>query len=191
MAPYPLRTTRVLVEPLVSADVPAFTRYRRHPDVARWQSWTPDYSEVDARGLIEGQPATELPGPGGWIQLAIRPIDGGELLGDVAIHRLDGQPGTFEVGITLAPSAQGRGVASETLRRVLDFLFDEKSAHRVLAQCDARNEPVARLLDGVGMRHESRQVEADWFKGEWTTLDGFAILAREYRARATTPPSAP
>jgi hypothetical protein len=24
--------------------------------------------------------------------------------------------------------------------------------------------------------------EADWFKGEWTTLDGYAVLAREHDA---------
>jgi hypothetical protein len=30
------------------------------------------------------------------------------------------------------------------------------------------------------MRHESREVDADWFKGEWTTLDGYAVLAREH-----------
>ena len=29
------------------------------------------------------------------------------------------------------------------------------------------------------MRQESNQVEADWLKGEWTTLDGYAVLDRE------------
>ncbi len=32
----------------------------------------------------------------------------------------------------------------------------------------------------VGLRQESRQVDADWFTGEWTTLDGFAVLASEW-----------
>lgn len=47
------------------------------------------------------------------------------------------------------------------------------------ATSDQRNTAVARLLTALGFRHEGRAVEADWFKGEWTTLDSWAILARE------------
>lgn len=177
----------MVINPLVEADVPEFLAYRRDPDIARWQSWTPDYSRTDALRLINGQPASELPDAGGWIQLALRSSDAGSLLGDVAIHRLDSQPDTFEIGITLAASSQGRGLASEAFDRVLEFLFLANSAHRVVAQCDARNEPVTRLLRRVGFRHESRQVDADFYKGEWTTLDGYAMLANEYH-RADQPP---
>ena len=67
----------------------------------------------------------------------------------------------------------------ETVARVWEFLFVEAAAHRAVAHCDARNRPVAKLLSRVGMRHEARQIEADYYKGEWTTLDSYAILARE------------
>ena len=63
------------------------------------------------------------------------------------------------------------------------YNWTQAGAYRVVAFCDARNAPVARLLRRVGMRQESSQVEADYFKGEWTTLDGYAVLAREYVAR--------
>jgi RimJ/RimL family protein N-acetyltransferase len=52
----------------------------------------------------------------------------------------------------------------------------------VIAYSDSRNEPVARLLTRVGMRHDSRAVEGDFYKGEWTTLDGYALLVREFSA---------
>ena len=181
MSPYPLTTGRLVIEPLVETDVAAFTSYRRDPDVARLQSWTPDYSEDDARALVAGQPGTELPEPGGWIQLAVRSATDGRLLGDVAVHRVSDQPDTFEVGVTFARSSQGRGFATEALGCVLRFLFDDGSAHRVIAFCDARNEPVARILRRLGFRHESRQVDGHFFKGEWTTLDGYALLAHEPR----------
>lgn len=176
----------MVIDPLVEADIPEFVAYRRDPDIARWQSWTPEYSEADALRLVAGQPSSELPEVGGWIQLALRPNDRTRLLGDVGIHRLDDQPDTFEIGITLASAAHGKGLASEALDGVLQFLFTDGSAHRVVAQCDARNEPVARLLRRVGFRQESRQVDADFFKGEWSTLNGYAILAGEYRPEAGT-----
>jgi RimJ/RimL family protein N-acetyltransferase len=173
----------VLLEPLEDGDVAAFAAYRRSPDVARWQSWDTGYDEADARRLVAGQPAG-LPGPGDWLQLAVRSTDRAALYGDVAVHRLADRPATFEIGVTLAPAAQGRGLGTEAVACVLRHLFTEGGAHRVVAFCDARNAPVAALLRRVGMRHESRQVEADRFKGEWATLDGYAVLAREH-------PSAP
>lgn len=47
----------------------------------------------------------------------------------------------------------------------------------------ATNEPVLRLVGRLGLRHEGSAVEGDWFKGEWTTLVRFALLAREWRDR--------
>jgi RimJ/RimL family protein N-acetyltransferase len=101
------------------------------------------------------------------------------LLGDVAVHTLDDQPDTYELGVTLAAASQARGIATRALTAVIDHLFDTHDAHRVFAQCDARNDAVKRLLARVGMRHEGTAVEADWFKGEWTSLETWAILRRE------------
>lgn len=178
----PLFTERLSIGPLLAADAAAFARYRRDPDVARYQSWSSDYSEADAARLVAGQPPGDLPGVGEWIQLAVRASGGVELLGDVAVQRVRAQPGTFELGVTFAREHQGHGYATEAVRAVLEELFTLHGAHRVLAQCDARNAAVAALLTRVGMRHEARHVDADWFKGEWTTLDEFALLAREWPA---------
>jgi RimJ/RimL family protein N-acetyltransferase len=174
-------TARLTIEPLARRDVDAFTGYRRDPEVARYQSWGTGFSRADAERLVAGQPDGRLPSPGGWLQLAVRETASGGLLGDLALHVLEDQPGTFEVGVTLARSSQGRGIASEALGALLDLVFEQEGAHRVVASCDARNESVARLLRRLGFRQESRQVDADWFKGEWTTLDGYALLASERR----------
>ncbi len=168
-----------MLAPLGSDDRDAFIAYRQHPDVARWQSWTPDYSAADADRLIAGQPPGIEQGSGEWLQIGVRDRETGALLGDVAVHALADQPDTYEVGVTLAPAAQGRGVASEALAAIVESLFGEHGAHRVTATSDARNQPVARLLARVGFRHEGRALEADWFKGEWTSVDSWAILAGE------------
>jgi RimJ/RimL family protein N-acetyltransferase len=39
---------------------------------------------------------------------------------------------------------------------------------------------VQRVLERLGFRCEARHVEADWFKGEWTTLRVYAVLEREW-----------
>lgn len=184
---YPLVTVRLSIAPLAGEDVAVFARYRQEPEVARYQSWSTDFSETDALRLVAARPPGNLPGPGEWLQLGVRTRSGGHLLGDVALHRLAGQPDTFELGVTFAGVHQGRGYATEALLAVLGELFTRHGAHRVIAHCDARNDQVAAVLRKVGLRQESREVEADWFKGEWTTLDTYALLAREWAPGAASP----
>jgi len=181
-----LRTERLEISPLAESDLEAFVAYRRDPDVARYQSWLPDYSLADARSLLAAQPGTTLPGPGGWVQLALRPLStvrgSTTLIGDVAIGTDAVQPDTYELGVTLAPAHQGNGYAREALTAVVDALMDAHGAHRVVMQGDARNASVLCLMRRLGLRHEGTVLERDWFKGEWSTLERFAVLAREWRS---------
>lgn len=153
------------------------------PAIARWQSWEVDYGIVDARALVEAQQGWSAPLPGEWMQLAIRAADGA-LLGDVALHHRADQPDSYEIGFTLAPAHHGHGYATEAVALLLAHVFGDLGAHRVSASLDARNIASAAVLERTGFRHESHEVDADWFKDEWTTLDGYALLASEYRARS-------
>ncbi|WP_375430312.1 GNAT family N-acetyltransferase [uncultured Friedmanniella sp.] len=179
-----LTSRRLRIEPLAEHDVAAFVSYRRDPEVARWQGWGLDYGEQQARALVLVQSGWSLPPPGEWLQLAVRPLSGAGLLGDVAVQRREDQPDTFEIGCTLARSSQGQGIASEAVGCVLTHLVVDAGAHRVIASCDARNTASAALLRRVGMRHEAHEVEADFFRGEWTTVDRFAVLGAEIRRRS-------
>ena len=94
--------------------------------------------------------------PGEWMQLAAVERDGGALVGDCAVHVPGEPPATAEVGITLAPAHQNRGLGAEALTAVLDALFGAHGMHRVFAQADDRNAAVHRLLERVGFRCEAR-----------------------------------
>jgi len=51
-----LRTERLTIRKLSVADRDAFVDYRRNADVARFQSWTTDYSVSDADAVLAAQP---------------------------------------------------------------------------------------------------------------------------------------
>jgi RimJ/RimL family protein N-acetyltransferase len=173
-------TPRLLLRRFEPADLPAMVAYRSDPAVARYQSWTPDWSLADAEDFLREDQATVLGTPGTWTQVALVERAGGALVGDVALHFVAAQPDTVELGVTLATAHQGRGLAAEALRAVVSWLFSAYGSHRVLAQADARNAAVRRLLERVGLRQEAELREAEWWKGEWTTLCIYAVLAREW-----------
>ena len=178
-------TERLRLRPFGADDLAAFVAYRSEPEVARYQSWDTSYSMADAERFLESQRDVEFGVPGPWMQLAA--VDGnGTLCGDCAVRVASDQPSTAEVGVTLAPAYQGSGLATEMLAAVIAELFEHHRLHRIYAHADDRNASVHRLLERLGMRCEARLVEADWFKDEWTTLRVFAVLRREWHARAAS-----
>jgi RimJ/RimL family protein N-acetyltransferase len=156
-----LTTARLTIEPLSEADISEFVAYRRRPEIARYQSWTPDYTEQQARDLVAGNPA-DLPALDDWLQLAMH--HDGRLVGDLAVHTL---PVGYELGVTVGE--QRRGYATEGMLALVASL----SPAPLVAYSDSRNDAVAALLRRVGFTLESR--EPDFFKEEWTTLDRWAL----------------
>jgi RimJ/RimL family protein N-acetyltransferase len=175
-------TERLRLRPFRAGDLEAFAAYRREPEVARYQSWDTSFSLADAQRFLAEQEGVAFGERGAWVQLAATDRAGGGLRGDCAVRILDDQPATAEVGVTFAPAWQGTGLAREALGAVVDTLFAEHRLHRVYAEADDRNVAVHRLLERLGFRCEARLVEADWWKGEWTTVRTYARLRREWEA---------
>jgi RimJ/RimL family protein N-acetyltransferase len=173
-------TERLLLRPFRAEDLHAFVAYRSDPEVARYQSWDATYSMADAERFLASQRNVSLGVAGEWVQLAAVDRRSGTLCGDCAVRVLTTQPATAEVGVTFARARQGSGLATEALAAVVTELFVARGIHRVYAEADDRNAAVHRLFERLGFRCEARLVEADWFKGEWSTLRVFAVLRREW-----------
>jgi RimJ/RimL family protein N-acetyltransferase len=174
-------TERLVLRLLQPEDVPAFAAYRSDPEVARYQSWDTSYSAADGERLVAAQHGVDFGDPGPWVQVAALDRATGALCGDCAVRVEIDQPRTAEVGVTFDPAHQGTGLATEALGAVISRLIEQHDIHRVYAQADDRNVAVHRLLERLGLRCEARLVEADWFKGEWTTLRVYATLRREWK----------
>jgi RimJ/RimL family protein N-acetyltransferase len=182
-----IETERLRLRPFRAEDLPAFVTYRRAPEVARHQSWDTTYSLADAERFLASQREVAFGQPGEWVQLAAVDRVSGQLCGDCAVRVLVEQPATAELGVTFAPEHQGRGLASEALAAVIGRLFEGHAMHRIYAEADDRNRGVHPLFEHLGFRCEARLVEADWFKGEWTTLRVYALLRREWATAVASP----
>jgi RimJ/RimL family protein N-acetyltransferase len=178
-------TARLSLRPFHADDLEAFVAYRSDPEVARYQAWESTYSMAEAESFLSSQRDLVFGQPGEWVQLAIVDRQTGTVCGDCAVRVVTDQPATAEIGVTLAQANQGKGLATEALTALLTELFEQGGMHRVYAEADDRNVSVCRLLERVGFRSEARLVEADWFKGEWSTLRIYAMLDREWREHQT------
>lgn len=173
----------VSLRPLTLEDVPALVAYRNDPAVTRFQSWT-SYDELQARGLVAAM-ASSRPGvDGAWHQWAVE--SGGRLVGDLGLRTFD-DARQGEIGVTLAPSARGRGLASEAVRLALGCAFGPLGLHRVVAGSDPLNTAVAALLSRVGFRREGLERASVFVHGAWADDERWALLAEEWREARTRP----
>jgi RimJ/RimL family protein N-acetyltransferase len=85
-----------------------------------------------------------------------------------------------EIGYIVHPDFQGRGLATEGARAMLQIGFETMGMHRIIARIDARNAGSARVLSRLGMRREALLLQNEWFKGEWGDEADYAMLESEW-----------
>lgn len=143
-------------------DLVPLQAYRSDPEVGRYQGWEP-MTDAEAAAMIAEMAAAPCPTLGGWVQIAIADTETDALLGDIGLHVSESGEGA-ELGITLAPHAQGRGLAEEAARALIAGLAADTAVRRLVGITDARNTPSARLLERLGMTFEAE--EETTFRGE-------------------------
>jgi RimJ/RimL family protein N-acetyltransferase len=174
-------TERLRLRPYRFEDFEAFHDLHRREDVARYLPWEPRDLAASRRAL--GRHLTlRLERDGDGITLAGEDKETGRLVGDFVLFLRSVEHQRGEIGYVLHPDFQGRGLATEGSRHLLQIAFEQLGLRRVVARLDARNAASAAVLRRLGMRHEAHLVQNELFKGEWTDEDDFAILRSEWEA---------
>src|SRR5690242_16061438 len=180
---YPVRTERLLLRPLTTADADALLVYRGRDDVCRYVPFEP-MSRHDILERIAGRWArTELTDEGQALTLGAQLAGTGELAGDVMLAWDSREHAGGELGYVFNPALGGRGYATEAAHAMLRLGFSGLGLHRIVARIDERNDASVKLARRLGMRQEARLVDNEFFKGEWSTEVDFAMLAGEWYAR--------
>ena len=177
-------TERVNIGLLDAADSSALFRYRSSSEVQRFQPWSPS-SEGDVADFIARQDPAALTMDGGRLQLAVRERTSGELVGDLGLHMVGPEGVQVEVGFTIDPAHQRKGLASDAVSALLTWLFGELGKHRVLASTDPSNSASIALLTNLGFRQEAHHHQSYRFRGAWVDDLVFAMLRREWLERGT------
>jgi RimJ/RimL family protein N-acetyltransferase len=87
-----------------------------------------------------------------------------KMIGNLYVSLGDEKFNTWEIGYVFNSKYQGKGYASESAKAMIQYLFSEKNARRIIAMCDPLNVPSWKLLERVGMQREAHFRKEVYFK---------------------------
>ena len=142
------------------------------PERGRCQGWSP-MPDIEVLAFLAEMAEAPLFTRGEWVQVGIAASDNDRLIGDVGLD-LSSDGTTGEIGFTLEPCAQGRGIATAAVRAALQLLFGRTQVQQVLGITDRRNVASIRLLERVEFRYESSRRAV--FRGEPCDEEVYVIV---------------
>jgi RimJ/RimL family protein N-acetyltransferase len=88
---------------------------------------------------------------------------------------LGAEPGDVEIGWIVAPSACGRGYATEAARAMRDHAFAGVGLHSIIARMASANGASVRVAEKLAMRLDKESPDGEWrtyrlTRAEWATL---------------------
>lgn len=108
-----------------------------------------------------------------------------KLIGNIYLAKQDFFD-TWELGYVFNAKFHGKGYATEAAKALIDRVFKEENARRVIAMCNPLNIPSWKLLERLGLRREGHLIQNIYFKKDkndnpiWADTYEYGILASEW-----------
>ncbi len=176
---FALITEELILKSLQIEDANALLAYRAEPAVVQFQLWCPKRLS-DAHAFIDSALFKGEPEVGRWNQFGIFWRKTNQLIGDIGLNLVNDRQA--EIGYTIAPNWQRRGLAKTAVSRLLTYLFNERHIHRVVANADSENAASIALLQKLGFRQEGHFIESYQVNDTWHDEVQYALLYREWLA---------
>ena len=180
----------LLLRELRPSDAADMFDYARREDVTRFLTWEPHPDVTYTRDWLSFVSGKYRSGEFfDWAVTLAQPVFAGEkakphvMIGTCGFTSIDTASNSTEIGYVLNPSYQGRGYATEAVKRVLRFAFEELEFNRVEARYIIGNDRSRRVMDRAGMRFEGVFRQKLMLRGRYRDIGVCAILAEDYFRR--------
>jgi len=184
-----IETERLILRDFVPEDWKRVLEYQTDPLYLRYYEWTESDRTPEAVQEFVGLFLdNEKEVPRIRFQLAVTLKSNNLLIGNCGFRMDKANAFEGDIGYELNPKYWNHGYATEAAQAMVDFGFSRFGIHRVWANCVADNLGSAHVLEKLGMQHEGRLREKEFYKGRWWDTLMYGILADEWEARKQSHP---
>ena len=181
----PIQTLRgrgINLRRLRRSDAGSIQKYANDPAVARFLPLLPHpYGMSDAREWINLTHRTFRDNTA--YHFGIENGESGEIIGMMSLRNINRNDLNAEVGYFVARKFWGRGIATEALRLILRFSFEQVGLYRVYAVVHDENIGSVRILEKLGFTREGVWRKASRMGKRWHDVYAYGILKDEFSGR--------
>ncbi|WP_189525140.1 GNAT family N-acetyltransferase [Nostoc sp. 'Peltigera membranacea cyanobiont' 232] len=175
----PLETERLILLDFVESDWPAVHQYASDREVVRYLTFGPNCEE-DTKKFLQREIALQGEEPRRYFALAVTVKAQNQLIGICRISVKDIDNKTGSIGYCFTKQFWGNGYATEAVKAILSFGFQELGLHRIFATFHSENIASAQVMQKIGMQQEG-YLQEHHFKGELRDSWLYAILEHEWK----------
>ncbi len=180
-APVRLAGRYVVVEPVGPEHADSLWESLCAPEDRPLWTYRADEPPADPAGMRER--VEEWRRSAETLTFALVPTDTGRAAGVASFYRIDPPHGSIEVAAVLyAHSLQRTPAATEVIRLLAGYVFDDLGYRRFEWKLDSCNEPSAAAARRLGFRYEGRFRQAMVYKGRNRDTDWFAMTDADWRS---------
>ncbi|QNL20710.1 GNAT family N-acetyltransferase [Hyphobacterium sp. CCMP332] len=173
-----ISTKRLKIRTVVPGDAEALYKYKSSADITQYQGKT--YNSLqEVHSLIDSNPQ-KINIENTWYQLVLIHKLNDTIIGDLGLHFIGSENMQMELGISLASEYQNQGFATESIKAIVKYAFENLNKHRIYASVDPENSPSMRLFERLKFRKEAHFIRSYYQNGIWKDDVIFALLKSEY-----------
>ena len=148
-----LETERLILRRFVIEDSAAlYKNWASDEEVTKYLTWPTHSSQEVSKSVIEDW--VNSYSIESYYQWAIVLRDRGEPIGSIAVVHMNEDISMAHVGYCIGKTWWHKGITSEALKAVMDFLFDVVDVNRIEARHDPRNPNSGKVMEKCGMKYE-------------------------------------
>lgn len=104
-----------------------------------------------------------------------------KMIGGIALHPVDFAHKETSIMYWLNNESQGKGIMSDSLKVVIDYIFNVLKLNRVEIGCAIGNNRGSALPKKLGFTLEGVAPQANWLYDHFVDLEVYSLLAKEWK----------
>lgn len=157
-----IETDRLILRRYKIEDADAmYKNWASDSEVTKFLTWQPHPSVDVSRSIIEDW-LKEYSDKKYYQWAIVLKDNGNEPIGGISVVHMNEDISMVHIGYCLGRAWWRRGIMSEALKAVTDFMFDTVEVDRVESRHDPRNPNSGKVMQKCGMKYEGTLRSADW-----------------------------
>ena len=175
-----LETDRLILRKACKGDAePMFRNWASDPEVTKYLTW-PTHNSIAVSEMVIGSWISEYEKEN-YYQWMIVPRELGEPIGSISVVRQNDRIEEAEIGYCIGSRWWHKGIVSEALAAVIEYLFAEVGMNRSAARHDPNNPQSGGVMRKCGMKYEGTSRSSDRNNQGICDAAHYAILRSEWQ----------